>query len=436
MQDTTLWRQVLGVEKTTIIERVEFDAEDGVVVASVRPSGRMKPRCGRCQRRCTRYDSGEGRRRWRALDLGSILVYLEADAPRVNCPEHGVTVRMVPWARHATGHTTAFDEQVAWLATQCSKTAACELMRIAWRTVGSIISRVWGDVEARHDRFAGLRRIGIDEISYKKGHRYLTVVVCHDTGRLVWAAPGRDKATLRGFFDALEASGQGRSRLITHVSADGADWIADVVAERCPDAVRCADPFHIVSWATDALDEVRRGAWNDARRQARTEPARPVGRPRNDAPPRPATDRARGLKGARYALWKNPGNLTEKQTAKLAWIAKTDPRLHRAYLLKEGLRVVFQLAHDDAVTALEKWIGWARRSRIPAFVALQRRIVKHKASILAAIEHGLSNGRIESVNTKIRLITRVAFGFRSPHALIALAMLNLGGHRPALPGRA
>ena len=97
---------------------------------------------------------------------------------------------------------------------------------------------------------------------------------------------------------------------------------------------------------------------------------------------------------------------------------------------------MFQLAHDDAMTALEKWIGWARRSRIPAFVALQRRIVKHKASILAAIEHGLSNGRIESVNTKIRLITRVAFGFRSPHALIALAMLNLGGHRPALPGRA
>ena len=90
---------------------------------------------------------------------------------------------------------------------------------------------------------------------------------------------------------------------------------------------------------------------------------------------------------------------------------------------------------DEAETALERWIGWARRCRIPAFVELQRRIVKHKASILASIEHGLSNGRIESVNTKIRLITRVAFGFKSPEALIALAMLNLGGHRPVLPGR-
>ena len=131
----------------------------------------------------------------------------------------------------------------------------------------------------------------------------------------------------------------------------------------------------------------------------------------------------------------NPENLTVRQQAKLAWIAKTDPTLYRAYLLKEGLRLVFQLDPEEAPEALEAWIGWARRCRIPAFVELQKRIARHKASILAAIEHGLSNGRIESVNTKIRLITRIAFGFRSPQALIALAMLNLGGHRPVLPGR-
>jgi transposase len=349
-----------------------------------------------------------------------VQVYLEADAPRVACREHGPTVAAVPWARHGAGHTVVFDEQVAWLATQCSKSAVTELMRIAWRTVGAIITRVWADVEALGDRFAGLRRIGIDEISYKKGHRYLTIVVDHDTGRLVWAAPGRDKATLAAFFEAL---GPDRCAEITHVSADGADWIAAVVAERCPNAVRCADPFHIVKWATEALDEVRRQAWNEARGAVRQ---RRAGR---------AGGHAKALKHARYALWKNPENLTTRQQAKLAWVAKTDPRLHRAYLLKEGLRLVFQLPADEAETALERWIGWARRCRIPAFVELQRRIVKHKASILAAIEHGLSNGRIESVNTKIRLITRVAFGFKSPEALIALAMLNLGGHRPVLPGR-
>jgi transposase len=432
VQNATLWRALLGVEKT-VVEGIGFEEEAGLLVAHVRPRKGARGRCGRCQRRAPAFDRGEGRRRWRGLDLGTIQVLLEADAPRVSCRVHGPTVAAVPWARHGAGHTLVFDEQVAWLATQCSKSAVVELMRIAWRTVGAIITRVWADVEALHDRFAGLRRIGIDEISYKRGQRYLTVVVDHDSGRLVWAAPGRDKATLAAFFDAL---GPERCAQITHVSADGADWIADVVEQRCVNAVRCADPFHIVKWATEALDEVRRTAWNDARGQARaTEPRRDRGRPPADAPARPASQRAKGLRNARYALWKNPQNLTTRQQAKLAWIAKTDPRLHRAYLLKEGLRLVFQLGYHEAIEALEAWIGWARRSRIPAFVDLQRRIVKHKASILAAIEHGLSNGRIESVNTKIRLITRVAFGFRSPEALIALAMLNLGGHRPLLPSR-
>ena len=133
-------------------------------------------------------------------------VVLEAEAPRVNCPAHGPTVVAVPWARHHAGHTLAFDDTVAWLAVACSKTAVCELMRIAWRTVGAIVARVWADTEKRVDRFAGLRRIGIDEISYKRHHKYLTVVVDHDSGRLVWAAPGRDTATLRRFFDALGAA--------------------------------------------------------------------------------------------------------------------------------------------------------------------------------------------------------------------------------------
>src|SRR6266511_5939177 len=113
------------------------------------------------------------------------------------------------------------------------------------------------------DRFAGLRRIGVDEIAYKKGHRYLTVVVDHDTGLLVWAAPGRDEQTLERFFDAL---GDDRAHQLTHVSADAAAWVANVAARRCPQAVLCLDPFHVVKWATDALDVVRRETWNAARK--------------------------------------------------------------------------------------------------------------------------------------------------------------------------
>jgi transposase len=424
----SLWRGLVGIEHTAI-EDVRRDRVSGSLVILVRPMANRRGRCGRCRRRCPGYDEGAGRRRWRTLDQGTTVTFLEADAPRVMCRMHGIVVAHVPWAVHGAGHTHTFDQQVAWLATRYSKTAVVELMRTGWRTVGAIITRVWADLEARGgDRLDGLTRIGIDEISYKRGHKYLTVVVDHDTGRLVWAAPGRDRATLRGFFDAL---GPERAAQISHVSADGADWIAAVVTERCPQAVQCADPFHVVRWATEALDEVRRQAWNTARRAGQT---RPIGRNHGRAS-RIATGDAQALKRARWALWKNPENLTEHQHAKLEWIAKTDPRLHRAYLLKEGLRLIFQLPHDQATEALDRWVSWARRCRIEPFVVLAKRITGYRESILAAIEHGLSNGRIESVNTKIRLITRVAYGFKSPHALIALAMLNLGGHRLALPGR-
>lgn len=250
----------------------------------------------------------------------------------------GVVVAAVPWARHRAGHTRFFDGQVAWLAVQRSKTVAMKLMRIAWRPVGAIITRVVADIDASVDRLEGLRRIGIDEISYEKIHRYITVVIDHDTKRLVWAAPGRGKTTVRKFFDALA---QQRSKLLTHVPADGAEWIADVVKVRAPQAIRCADPFYVVAWASEALDVLRRQAWNKARALARTEPKGRAGRPRKDGTqafgPRPGHDLTKALKSARYALWKNPENLTETQRSKLNRIATTDPRPRRGYLLKEGL---------------------------------------------------------------------------------------------------
>lgn len=412
MRSTTLWARMLGLVKA-VVEDVVFDEDDECIVVSVRPRKATKRRCGRCGKRCPGYDRGEGRRRWRALDLGTIQAYLEADSPRVACAEHGVVAAQVPWARHGAGHTYAFDDTAAWLVTHCSKSAVRDLLRIAWRTVGSIVARVVADAEAETDRFAGLRRIGVDEISYKRGHKYLTVVVDHDTGVLLWAHPGRDQKTLEKFFDRL---GEERSAAIRLVSADAAEWIKNVVEARCKNAELCLDPFHIVAWATKALDEVRREVWNAARRDGQTAVAK-------------------DLKNARYALWKNPGDLTSHQAAKLASIAATNKPLYRAYLLKEQLRQVFALKGADGIALLDAWLKWARRCRIPSFVKLAKSITAHRAGIEAALTHGLSNARVESVNTKLRLLTRIAFGFRSPEALVALAMLDLGGLCPPLPGR-
>ena len=422
MRNKSVWEHACGLTRT-IVERVEFDERADAIVVSVRSVARQRNRCGRCRRRAPGYDAGDGRRRWRALDLGTTKVFVEANAPRVRCRTHGVTVAAVPWARHGARHTRDFDDMAAWLAVRTSKSAVMDLLRVAWRTVGAIVTRVNADIDATVDRLDGLRRIGIDEISYKRGHRYLIVVVDHDTGRLVWAGPGRNDTALEEFFDALGAE---RAALLTHVSADMADWIAHVVADRAPNAVRSADPFHIVAWAIEALDIERRRAWNAAK-------GRRHGREFHRHPR--STGDAKLIAHARYALWKNPAGLTGHQRHQLTWIAKADPRLWRAYRLKEGLRYTFAVKGDEGKHALDHWIQWARRSRIPAFVQLQRRIVAHRAAIDVALDTGLSQGLIESTNTKVRLLTRVAFGFHGPQPLIALAMLALGSHPPQLPGR-
>jgi transposase len=422
VRNKSVWERACGLTET-VVENVEFDDAADAIVVAVRPTSRARGRCGECRRRSPRFDNGEGRRRWRALDLGTTRVFLEAQAPRVQCRDHGVIVAAVPWARHRAGHTRDFDDLVAWLAVRTSKSAVMQLLRVAWRTVGAIVTRVNADVEAGFDRLEGLRRIGIDEISYKRGHRYLIVVVDHDTGRLVWAGPGRNDAALNVFFDQL---GPERSALLTHVSADMADWIARVVARRAPNALRSADPFHVVAWAIEALDIERRRAWNAAKGRRPTAGLARQGRSTGDA---------QHISQARYALWKNPGDLTRRQRHQLDWIAKTDPRLWRAYLLKEGLRYVFAVKGEEGKIALDRWTNWARRSRMPAFIQLQRRIVTHRAAIDAALDTGLSQGLVESTNTKIRLLTRVAFGFHGYQPLVALAMLALGAHPPRLPGR-
>jgi len=321
-----------------------------------------------------------------------------------------VVVAAVPWARHRSAFTRTFEDHIAWLVVRTDRTTVSSLMRISWRAVSNIIERVSSERSKLGDRFANLRRIGIDEVSYRKGHRYVTIVVDHDTGRLIWATPGKDEATLRKFFDEL---GPERCDRIELVSADAAPWIKTAVNEKCPGATLCLDPFHIVRWATDALDKVRRQTWNDLRRSGQRQ-------------------LASSLKSGRYALWKNPENLTELQKAKLAEIQRANRPLHRAYLLKEQLREAFKVKGVVGLWLVDAWIKWAQRSRLEPFVKLARTVRAHAFDIGSALVHGLSNARLEATATKMRVLHRQAFGFHSAQPLIALAMLKLGGLCPPL----
>ena len=269
------------------------------------------------------------------------------------------------------------------------------LLRIAWRTVAAIVTRVVADGRDTNDLLAGLVRIGIDEIAYRKGHRYLTVIVDHGTGRLVWAAEGRNQDTLGTFFDRLGAE---RAKLLTHVSCDGAEWIHAVVAERAPAAVICLDPFHVVAWAIKALDKVR-----------------------------VRTFAAAGARD-RHAMWatrKNPADLTGEQRTSLAAIADTNKTLYRAYLLKEQLREVFRVKGQPGRQLLAGWLSWASALAYPR---VRRPGPQHRPLPRPDLEHP----RPRPVQRKIRshqhpparALTKRAYGFHSPDALIAMALLN------------
>ncbi len=408
MRGRRIWKKLLGLSRA-VIEDAFIEQE--TLVVKVRPKARERGRCPHCRRRCPGYDRGDGTKRWRALDFGTTLVYLEAQAPRISCKRHGVIVAAVPWARHNSSFTVAFEDTAAWLAVHTSKKAVAELLRINWRTVGWICERVAGEGEACRDLLANLKRIGIDEISTAKGQRYMVVVVDHDTGRLIWAHPGRDRATVEKFLAEL---GNARCEEIKLVSCDDADWITRPVRERCQNALVCLDPFHIVKAANDALDEIRRTVWNEARAQGQPQLAKEI-------------------KGSRFALAKNPEKLTENQKATLARIRVLNDPLYRAHLLSQQLRLIYRLAPEEALALLEAWLKWARRSRLEPFRKLAKRITQQRSMIEAAITNNLSNAAVEQMNTQIRLIMRRGFGFHSPWSVIALAMLSLGGLCPPLP---
>lgn len=415
MHNKRMLVRALGVEGA-IVEDVRWTEERGALELELRVRMRRKDerRCPHCSRRCPRYDRGSGQRYWRAPDAGLCPVRIIADAPRIRCAEHGVVVAGVPWARAGARFTQSFEDMVGWLAVRTDKTTLSTLLRVAWRTVGRILERVAEDRQKELTPLANVTRIGIDEVSYRKGHRYLTIVVDHDSGRLLFASPGKDEAALERFFDELGEAGCERIEL---VSVDAGAAYNNVVRRRCLNATVCLDPFHVVQWATKALDQVRRDVWNGLRESGQK-------------------DRAKQLKGMRWALWKNPGDLSEKQQASLADLERDNKPLFRAYLLKEELRSIFQEPDIEmAKLTLKDWLAWASRSRLEPFVKLARTVRKHREAIHDVLHHGLSNARVESANTKLRLLTRLAFGFHSPGPLIALAKLRLGGLAPPLPTR-
>ena len=398
MRVTTAFNRVLALAGARVID-VRFDAEAITVLVALR---RRRPVCSRCgQVYRASYDSA--RRRWRHLDIAGRRCFVAYELRRVECRDCGVRVEAVPWARPDARHTRDFEDLVAFCAQQMAKSQVQALLRIAWDTVGRIVERVVAD-HLDERRLAGLVSIGCDELSYRRGQRYLTNVADHRTGRIIWSAPGRNAQTLQEFFALLGE----RKTSIRAVSIDMSGGYEKAVRAALPDAQITFDPFHVVASAGRAVDDVRRAEWN-AKGKSRT----PEGK---------------WLKNVRWALRKAPENLTDRQRVALAQIQQTNAQLFRAYLLKEQLRQLYHLDDPaDAEAHLDAWLAWASRSKLRPFVRLARTLRRYRDGILAAVKLELTNARLEGLHSKVRLLSHRSFGFHSATPLIALIYLCCAG---------
>ena len=404
MRLTTVLRRLLGVTQM-YVKHVEM-AADGLLAVWAEPSWR-RSRCGTCGERASRYDR-QPEREWRHLSWGRTPAWLRYAPWRVSCERcRGVKVERVPWASGSSVFTSAFEEMAAYLAQVTNRTAVSRLLGISWVTVGSIVERV---VARRLDgaRFTKLRRIGVDEFSYRKRHRYLTIVVDHDERRVVWAGEARSAKTLEAFFQQLGPGGCARIELVT---VDLASSWQKALRAWVPHARVVFDRCHVERLASDAVDEVRR---SEQRRLA--------------------PEDAKALKGTRYALLNHPARLKPGEARRLERLRRENRALDRAYELKEYLATILgQATPEDAPVLLDGWLEWAARSRLTPFVKLERTIRKHAEGVLAYLDTKMTNGPVEGINNKLRVIARRAYGFHFAGALISMLFLCCGGIELAPP---
>jgi transposase len=422
---TTAFNRMLGIVGATVVG-VSFTPE-GIVVDLRRRRRKLVCPCG--WKTWSVHDQRV--RRWRHLDLGGSRLWLQAEVRRLACRRcRRVRTEQVPWARPRARHSRDFQDVVAWLAQHTDKTTITRMLRVSWEAVARIVVTVVAD-RLDETRLDELYRIGVDEVSYRRGHRYLTVVADHDRdGAVVWAAAGHDHTVLERFYDEL---GEQRLARLQAISLDMGGAYKRATDTKAAHVRQCVDPFHVVKLANEAIDKTRRADWNAVRDQVRAEPRRPRGRPGKDAPAsqRP---RARWIKHTRWALLKDPDRLKDSQLQVLHELRRNRSVLYRCWQLKEGVRDLYRLADPvDAPAHLDWWLAWACRSRIPAFVTLSKTVRANRERILAAVELGLSNSKLEGLNSKIRLINHRGYGHHTAAALIAMIYLCAGGVTVELP---
>jgi len=370
----------------------------------IEPRANGRPICSGCGQQAPGYDR-LAERRFEFVPLWQIAVFFVYAMRRVECLRCGVKVEQVPWCDGKNQLTRSYRWFLAGWAKRLSWKGVAEAFGTTWQNVFRSVQHAvsWG---LAHRSLEGIEAIGIDEVQWQKGHKYLTLVYQVDAGRkrLLWIGKDRTAKTLLRFFRML---GKQRSRKLKFICSDMWKPYLKVIAKKAGDAVHVLDRFHIMQKMSKAIDEVRAGE----ARQMKADGYEEV------------------LKHSRWCLLKRPENLTDKQTVKLSELMKYNLRSVRAYLLKEDFQRLWEYVHPGwAGKFLDEWCTRTMRSKLEPMKKIARSLRAHRELILNWFQAkgAVSAGIVEGLNNKVKLTTRKSYGFRTFEAIEITLYHNLG----------
>ena len=399
-----LFGAALGIEEPVYIEAIEFDAGEGElhIHMNFRRGGRFA--CSECGTKdLPVHDTAD--KMWRHLNFFQYKCFIHLRTPRTICPDCGQRLWLPPWARRQSGFTLLFEALVMALAKEMPISQIGEL-------VGEHDTRIWriirGYVNRAHakKRFAGAKKIGVDETNSKKGHNYVTLFADMDAGEVLFATEGKDGQTMKAFTEELPKH-EAKASNIKEIAMDMSPAFIAGAAIYLPEAEITFDRFHVMKALNTAVDTVRRA-------EVKQNPL---------------------LRKTRYIWLKNPENLTEDQQGKLATLSKENLKTAKAYQLKQTFQDIYRLIKEPiaAAEALEKWLQWADRSKLPPLRKFAKMVKCHKAGILRFFHTRLTSGLMEGINSRVQEIKRRARGFRNINNFIAMIYLEAAGLDLVLP---
>ena len=401
MRDVDLYAQILGVESPWQVTNVDLRLEAGEVEVLVEQGSTKELSCPECGTVGQRYDTR--RRRWRHLPTCQYKTILSAEVPRVRCSEHGVKTVSVPWSEPGSGFTALFEAVVIDWLREASILAVARRLDLTWDQVDGVLQRAVRRGLNRR-RLQAPRRLGVDETSFQKRHEYVTVVADAERGVVQHVADGRGKDALAEYYDGFEESERAQ---IESVAMDmwGPYIAATVNAVPSASSKIAFDKFHVAMHLGDAVDRVRR----EENRALRAE-----------------GDET--LVGTKHLWLFHPDHLPEERSVRFQDLVKKALKTSRAWMLKELAMEMWDCSNrEDAREIFDAWYSWAIRSRLPPMKRVARMLKRHLEGVLNAISLGVTNARVEGMNTVIQWLKRSARGFRNRDRFRAAIYFHLGG---------